>query len=820
MVLPEPRKVTLSRLEVNFLRVLRETQLMASGARTPNWTLDKLVRCRRLLVLYGSQTGTAEEVAERIAREARRRRYWPVVMQMNSADVPDLRGTFPFLQADEPASLSSDARSTMLEIFQEVPGHVSKSYACGEEGNLQLSLPAMALQNLKYGLQIEPSSLLQGELDCKETTSDQPMAGQSFDSLPSGVAKNVTASKIGVKGCQDNESDRIEEFENMNESIDACTLVESDAFFNKLCLRLPPLCVIYVAATTGQGDDPDNMKDFFARLWGQRRHRHLLKGIKFGVLALGDSSYQKFNYSGKRLNNLLQYLGATPLLNIGLADDQHDLGPDFIVDAWLAELWMKLATIYPLPDDVSPITQHALPPPRFRVEFLDDAPSGSDSDGVSVPPDDGENDGVSVPLGSVEGEFVACPLTKLERVTATDHFQDVRLVEFDVSSINYRHKPGDVLYIRPENLPTHVKEFLSVTGFEGSRRFRLQPTDENANIKEMPPWLLRGCSVEQCVTKYLDIMSVPKRYFFELLSFFTTDELEKEKFLEFSSAAGQQDMYDYCNRPKRSIVEVLADFRHTNKNIPFEYLFDVVPRLKPRAYSIASSSAMLPKKAQVLIAVVNYRTILKRPRLGVCSNWITTLSLGHPVFVSVKKGSLKFPLPNLEVVVTSRGEERTSSTSPHPQASMSSQTQLPPVIMIAPGTGVAPFRSYIQECVALGLNSRMLLFFGCRSKSKDFFFEEEWRRYRDVLEIYTAFSRDQEDKIYVQHRIRDDAQRLWTLINEDKAQVFFAGNAKRVPIDVSEALTDVCMYGLCDQKLADAYMKNELGKRYQTETWA
>merc|ERR1711973_344408 len=106
------------------------------------------------------------------------------------------------------------------------------------------------------------------------------------------------------------------------------------------------------------------------------------------------------------------------------------------------------------------------------------------------------------------------------------------------------------------------------------------------------------------VTSYLDIQSIPRRWFFELLSHFSTDELEKEKCLEFNTAEGQQDLYEYCNRPRRHILEVLYDFRHTTPNIPFEYLFDLIPQMKPRSFSIASSKEKHGDTLELLVAVV------------------------------------------------------------------------------------------------------------------------------------------------------------------------------------------------------------------------
>lgn len=672
----------------------------------------QFVASRRLLVLYGSETGTAQDVAERVAREARRRHFTVSVASMSTASVSTLTG-------DKDGHFST---SQLLEIKTEI---------CD---NLELDYDADVLS------------------------------------------------------------------------------------------RLPPLAVVFIAATTGQGEDPENMKGFFSNLWSFRQNRKLLSGMNYGVLALGDSSYQKFNYSGKRLNNLLTFLGGLSVLNIGLADDQHDLGPDYVVDIWVEEFWSKMNDLYPLPSDVQPISANVLAPPRYTVTFLDSA--GDNNDDARQPeslnlaseiylPTDLQKPTSTSELGTDRSNPCSSSITKLERVTSEDHFQDVRLVEFDVRCISEPHKPGDVLMIQPLNLDSHVKEFLAVMNIDGDRIVRVETADPLANTQGIPSTVItQPCTIAECVKKYFDIMSIPKRYFFELLSFFTTDEDEKEKFQEFSSAKGQQDLYDYCNRPKRSILEVLADFPYTRGNIPFHYLFELIPMIKPRAYSIASSAAMSPGKAQILVAVVNYKTILKRRRLGVCSNWLTTLTLGHTVNVWIKKGTLKFPTLELPTSISDgNGPAIVGTTKKHP-----------PVIMIGPGTGCAPFRAYIQERIALRTyDEPLILFFGCRNQKSDYFFNEEWTEQasRKQLELYTAFSRDQEDKLYVQHRIREHADRLWELIGNQEAQVFFAGNAKRVPIDIYEALTYVCQRGMAgSEQLASQYMKKTFDKRYQTETWA
>ncbi|XP_037795857.1 NADPH-dependent diflavin oxidoreductase 1-like [Penaeus monodon] len=611
MTTTEP-PVSRSRLEINLIRLLEETQQMANGNKTKDWKYEKWLEDRRLVVLYGSQTGTAQEVAERIGREAQRYFFLATVAAMD----------------------------------------------------------------------------------------DYPI---------------------------------------------------EDFFRSKL--------VIFVASTTGQGDDPDNMRVFFKSLWARRKNRQLLSHLNFGVIGLGDSSYQKFNYAAKRLNNLLLYLGGQPLQKIGLGDDQHDLGPDFVVDSWLKGWWANAMELYPFPEGLKPIDKAILPMSKYRVRFVDEDSIEKDQCERYVYCPEKE-------LSQVNPCMASLKMNK--RVTAPDHFQDVRLLEFDISHIQKRHMPGDVLMVQPQNMEEHVEEFLNVLGFDPERKFFLEQNDPNTPLPPLSV-LPRPCTMKECVTKYLDILSVPKRFFFELLAFFTTDETEKEKFEEFASSEGQQDLFDYCNRPKRSIMEVLADFPHVNKNIPFDYLFDLVPPIRPRPYSIASSSLMFPGRAQLLIAVVNYKTILKRPRLGLCTNWLSRLSTGALIPVWIKPGTLTFP--------------------PSEAA--------PPVIMIGPGTGCAPFRSYLQERVAAGYHENLVMIFGCRNRNKDHFFQGEWEGLESEgkLQLYCAFSRDQEDKVYVQHIMRENADTLWDLIGNKQALVYFAGNAKRVPIDVYEALTYICERG-------------------------
>ncbi len=289
---------------------------------------------------------------------------------------------------------------------------------------------------------------------------------------------------------------------------------------------------------------------------------------------------------------------------------------------------------------------------------------------------------------------------------------------------------------------------------------------------------------------------------------------------------------------------MLYDFRHTTPNIPFDYLFDLFPVIKPRSFSIASSNKLMPskiymyvaycfvstrtrrlanlkvdtdinvssclcrwfantscqcqrqyiaqhfikpttfssEKLQLLVAVVHYRSKLAKPRLGLCSNYLAGLKPGDPVNLWTRTGAFRFPSNNL------------------------------PLILVGPGTGVAPFRSFLSEKILHeGKDVDLVLFFGCRGQKKDFYFEDEWQemmKKSSKFRLFTAFSRDQvspvqsllisfawvrslhlccdqqEEKVYVQHQILKEEFLLKEFLYLNRGSFFIAGNAKQMPEQV------------------------------------
>ncbi|XP_072344212.1 NADPH-dependent diflavin oxidoreductase 1 isoform X1 [Scyliorhinus torazame] len=563
-----------------------------------------------------------------------------------------------------------------------------------------------------------------------------------------------------------------------------CRVVPLDSYAIADLIQEP--LVVFVCSTTGQGEAPDNMKKFWRFIFRRNLPATSLSLMDCAVLGLGDSSYPKFNFVAKKLGKRLIQLGSNGLLPVGLGDDQHDLGPDAVIDPWLKQFWEQALNIYPLPPGLSVLGDDIILPSKYSFQFEDDA-----ANGVSVGPCD-TNRQTKCPPSQL------CPfpaqMISNERVTDETHFQDVRLITFDISGSGIEYSAGDVAMIEPRNSPESVDQFCQLLRLDPHKTFLLKPNDAATPLPARVP---QPCTVQYLLERYLDINCVPRRSFFDLLSYFSLDEMEKEKLKEFSSAEGQEELYSYCNRLRRTTLEILYDFPQTTSAIPPDYLFDLIPEIRPRAFSIASSQLAYPSQIQILMAVVQYRTKLKKPRCGLCSNWLASqnpLQSAVHVPLWVKKGMLQFP----------------------------TDTKIP-VIMVGPGTGVAPFRAVIQERVVEGKKGNYL-FFGCRGKSKDFFCRKEWEELNQegFLTLCTAFSRDQDDKIYVQHRIKEKGPLIWNLIQKEQAYFYIAGNAKMMPTQVTDALKSIFQSegGLSEAESEHLLVELDRCGRFQTETWS
>lgn len=202
--------------------------------------------------------------------------------------------------------------------------------------------------------------------------------------------------------------------------------------------------VVFVVSTTGQGEPPDNMMKFWKFIMRKQLPASSLNELKFGVLGLGDSSYTKFNFVAKKLYRRLQSLGAEAVFELGLADDQHEWGADSVVDSWIVNMWTGLLQMWPS----SPSSQFKNPlalsdiEPRFKVHK-------SDGDEANAKKEEEEESAQQCAPFNASNPLRARVVDNV-RVTSPDHFQETRLIRFDVSGHedDVAYEAGDVAMIQ------------------------------------------------------------------------------------------------------------------------------------------------------------------------------------------------------------------------------------------------------------------------------------------------------------------------------------------------------------------------------------
>merc|ERR1712203_581375 len=235
-----------------------------------------------------------------------------------------------------------------------------------------------------------------------------------------------------------------------------------------------------------------------------------------------------------------------------------------------------------------------------------------------------------------------------------------------------------------------------------------------------------------------------------------------------------------------------------------DHLLELLPRLQPRFYSISSSSKVHKDAVHVTAVVIEYETPTGRTNNGVCTKWLQPMipddngNTIHRVPAYVRRS--QFRLPNRV------------------------QT---PVIMIGPGTGLAPFRGFIQERAWQKEQGKPVgethLYFGCRNKDQDYIYREELEAWEQdgLLTLHTAFSRDQAEKRYVTHCLREQGSEVWKLLDQG-AHLYVCGDAKMMAKDVRNIVTEVCReHGGMSEADAESFVKKlETQKRYSADVWS
>ena len=458
--------------------------------------------------------------------------------------------------------------------------------------------------------------------------------------------------------------------------------------------------LLFIVSTYGEGDPPQPSVGFFEFLEGPRAPR--LEGVRYSVLALGDSTYEKYCEAGKRIDRRLEELAATRL------SPRVDCDIDYEepAAAWSAQL----------------------------IALLADENRGASPFGLRA----------AVPLKSVavHDKRNPFPATVLEniRITGRHSTKETRHVELDLSGSAISYQPGDALGFAPSNDSNVVEQLLEGTGLSGET----EVTVKNSSL-----------SLAAALTNRFEITIGSPRFIEQWAKLSDAKEL-----LALTAPDASGDRVRFLNA--NHIVDIVRRF--PVRGIGPEALLAGLRPLQPRLYSIASSQGSVGEEAHLTVAPVRY-DLHGSQRGGVASTHIADrLGMGDVVPVYVQENP-HFRLPADDA----------------------------PIIMVGPGTGVAPFRAFLQEREVRASAGRSWLFFGERNLRSDFLYQTEWQQWRKdgvLTNLDVAFSRDSSEKVYVQHRMMERAREIYSWL-EDGAHFYVCGDEKAMARDVHDALIEL-----------------------------
>ncbi|CAO3643718.1 unnamed protein product [Cunninghamella echinulata] len=608
--------------------------------------------------------------------------------------------------------------------------------------------------------------------------------------------------------------------------------------------------VVFVVSTYGEGDPTDSAINFwelihkdqpnFSKCNGDSQPLQQLRYFAFG---LGNSTYEHYNAAVLGLDKQLTRLGATRLGQVGTGDDDGCLDDDFA--QWQESFWPLFGQVISELHDGNQ-EEEGTSGPQHAYQVSD---ANLESDSFYYQGELGDQRNTVQQLYNAKNPYPAT--IQIRDLTPTLQERHCLHIDVDLADSGLTYTTGDHLGVWPINNELEVNLVASLFGWEKNnlldKVITVTPTDPTGKSPFPQPTTLRTA-----LRHYLDIASIPSKSVFELLIPYITNDNIKAGLQQFvdNKEIYRQVVVDEVRNLGQALAYLLKTTTSDDSNNNIETAFEKVPihivlecytRLQPRYYSISSSSSESKSIVTATAVTLQYNPTPDRTVYGVNTNYLW--SIYQKLYPSLVANDNKTNYPVYAIEGPHQHyfkiNDDQSMVSKLPVHIRQSSFRLPvdssvPVIMIGPGTGVAPFRGFVRERVYQKQQQQKvgttLLFFGCRRSNEDFLYADEWPELfnqlndnNDGSRIITAFSRETDQKVYVQHKVREYGEEVWRLLAKEGGYLYVCGDAKRMAKDITQTVMDLAkQYGHYDDEEAALNFVKELRKsgRYQEDVWA
>ncbi|KAE8358128.1 hypothetical protein BDV27DRAFT_163870 [Aspergillus caelatus] len=571
---------------------------------------------------------------------------------------------------------------------------------------------------------------------------------------------------------------------------------------------LPPdTLAFFILATYGEGEPTDNAVNFYDTLQELADEDNPLSSMRYVVFGLGNDNYANYNAVARKVDARLASLGATRASKVGEGNDATGMMEDHFM-AWKEEAWMEIREHYELEESA------AMYHPHLAITESPSAINDSIYLGeLNKSQLEGRQDG---PFSS-QNPFLATIVESRELFQQKD--RNCLHVEIDIASSGMRYETGDHVAIWPVNPGKEVDCILQVFGLKEKRNTVIDIQSLDPTVKNPIP---TPTTYDAAFRYYLDICAPVSRQLLTSLAHFAPDEDTKSELhrLGKDKDAFHQEIISKYYSTGYFLQSI------TNKcfyNVPFSLLLENIARLQPRFYSISSSAQTQPRQLSITTIVDSVQVLgSQRTFKGLTTNYLYALKcaqnkeLAHDD-LNYDIGGPRTKYCDFKIPIYVR----------HSNFRLPSDTSRP-IIMVGPGTGIAPFRAFIQERVNISLRNahvgESLLFFGCRNRRDDFLYEEELTKWesdpRNRLRVIVAFSRETEKKVYVQHKLHESAVLVNQLVDQG-AYIYICGDGARMAREVKAELGHIIaeQRGMAREE-GDGVIKSMKDQgRYQEDVW-